>query len=254
MKNTVKIHLTLYGLLIILLIITTAFIIDLNKKLDYLKIITIDEKNGNSLKIMAGKKISTRTILLTPQMIDTFNKYKSPFNDNFTFDELIKKYINNKYTDHYGVKRGSAKCRRIHEGIDLFVPRKTPIYPLTDYGIVTEVSNNEKYLVKVECKKPDGSIEIKNIEYGKTIRILYPEGIESIYTHLDSVFVELNQVVNGNTKVGLTGLTGNIKNSGKASHLHLELRDLNNKSFDPRHKLRFNKPSIQYFLDKLDIE
>ncbi len=251
MKNMAKIHFTLYGLLIVLLIISTTLTINLNKKMDFLKIITVD---GNSLKIMDGRKISNRTILITPEMIDTFNKYKSPFNDNLTFDELIKKYIKNKYADHYGCKRGSSKCRRIHEGIDLFVPRKTPIYPLTNFGIVTEVSDNEEYLVEVECKKTDGTIETKNIAYGKTIRILYPEGIESIYTHLDSVFVELNQVVNSNTKVGLTGLTGNIKNSGKASHLHLELRDLHNKSFDPRHKLRFNNPSIQYFLDKLEIE
>jgi len=92
------------------------------------------------------------------------------------------------------------------------------------------------------------------IEYGKTIRILYPEGIESIYTHLNEVFVELNQTVDRNTVVGLTGLTGNIRNSGKPSHLHLELRDSENRSFDPRNRLRFEQNSAANFIKHINID
>jgi murein DD-endopeptidase MepM/ murein hydrolase activator NlpD len=171
-----------------------------------------------------------------------------------TFNELIDEYVMNRWADHYGCGRGTRERKRIHEGIDLFVPENTPLYPLTNFGIVTEVSDNPHYLVQVEYKKPGGIIDSMKIEYGKTIRILYPEGIESIYTHLNEVFVELNQTVDRNTVVGLTGLTGNIRNSGKPSHLHLELRDSENRSFDPRYRLRFEQNSAENFIKHIKID
>jgi murein DD-endopeptidase MepM/ murein hydrolase activator NlpD len=149
--------------------------------------------------------------------------------------------------------RGTREKKRIHEGIDLYVPENTPVYPLTDFGIVTQVSDNPHYMVKVKYTKPDGTIDSMKIEYGKTVRILYPEGIESVYTHLNDVFVKFGQEVNGETKVGITGLTGNIRNSGKPSHLHMELRDAANNSFDPRNRLRFDQGSISYFLKHLNV-
>ena len=164
------------------------------------------------------------------------------------------RYISNRWADHYGASRGTREKKRIHEGIDLYVPENTPVYPLADYGIVTEVSDNPHFLMEAEYTKPDGTKGTMKIEYGKTVRILYPEGIESIYTHLNEVYVETGQEVYGNTIVGITGLTGNIRNSGKASHLHLELRDENNKSFDPRHRLRFKQGSFKFFLEHLKLD
>jgi len=236
----------------LLIIIINAFVINyMKKKLDNITIISWQD---STLIKVSPKAIKEPTILVSQEFIDKFNHYQSPFNDSLNFNQLIQKYIRNRWADHYGCSRGTAEKRRIHEGIDLFVSENTPVYPLADYGIVTEVSDNPHYLVEVDYKKKDGSIHQSKIEYGVTVRILYPEGISSIYTHMNDVFVELGQEVNKNTVIGLTGLTGNIRNSGKPSHLHMELRDKNNKSFDPRNRLRYDQGSLKFFLDHLNIE
>jgi len=246
-----KILKILFFVFLLIVLIESITLYKIVTKINRLTILTCE---NDSLYTYSPFSINSHEILVTPSYIERFSKYYSPFGDSLTFQELINKYIKNRYTDHYGAKRGTRKKRRYHEGIDLFVPEKTPLYPLTAYGIVTEVSDNPHFLVDVEVRDPEGNIESKKIEYGKTVQILYPEGIESVYTHLSDVNVVLGQEVGLNTIVGWTGRSGNIKNSGKASHLHLELRDRNFKSFDPRHRLHFDKGSINYFLEHLKIK
>lgn len=253
MKTGMKlpIKLIIFCVMLLIIIIDTFVIRFLKEKLDNITIISWQD---STLIMVSPKTVKEPIILVSREFIDQFNSYKSPFNDGLSFNELIEKYIRNRWADHYGCGRGTAEKKRIHEGIDLFVPENTPVYPLSDYGIVTEVSDNPHYLVEVDYKTKDGAVHQMKIEYGKTVRILYPEGIESIYTHLNEIYVELGQEVNGDTVVGLTGLTGNIRNSGKPSHLHLELRDENNKSFDPRDRLRFHQASLRFFLEHLQLE
>lgn len=250
-KTGTWIKLSIYLIIFLIIVIDAIVIRSLKQKIQNITIIDWQE---STLVRFSPKAVKEPTILVTQQFIDHFSRYKSPFNDGLSFYELMEKYINNRWADHYGATRGTREKKRIHEGIDLFVPENTPVYPLADYGIVTEVSDNPHFLVEAEYTKPDGSKDTMKIEYGKTVRILYPEGIESIYTHLNEVYVELGQEVKGSTVVGLTGLTGNIRNSGKASHLHLELRDSDNKSFDPRHRLRFDQGSLKFFLEHLKLD
>ncbi|MFO7895949.1 MAG: M23 family metallopeptidase [Candidatus Cloacimonadales bacterium] len=246
-----NIFLLIVCLVVLAVLITDFFIIKhLNKKLDNLTILT--QYEGKPV-LLPARDISDKMILVTPEFSDFYSQYKSPFKDGLSFQELINKYISNRWQDHYGSPRGSSSVRRIHEGIDLFVPIKTPLYPLAEYGIVTEVSDNPHYMVTVACTRKGDVADSVKVEYGKTVRILYPEGIESIYTHLDEVFVELGQEVDRETKVGTTGRTGNIQRSSKASHLHLELRDKDNRSFDARHRLHFQQKSLQNFLDHLEL-
>ncbi len=240
-------------IIIILLIIVVSdffYIKYLEKRMDNITILTCE---ADSMVAVNASSFKEPVVVFTANFIDKFYHYSSPFKDGMDFNELIKEYIRNRWSDHYGSGRGTRERKRIHEGIDLFVPENTPVYPLTNFGIVTEVSDNPHYLVQVQYEKPGGIIDSMKIEYGKTIRILYPEGIESIYTHLNEVFVELNQAVDRNTVVGLTGLTGNIRNSGKPSHLHLELRDGENRSFDPRNRLRFEQNSAANFIKHIKI-
>jgi murein DD-endopeptidase MepM/ murein hydrolase activator NlpD len=244
------IRIFIYSIVLLMVIADIFYIPYLHRKLNNIKILGVE---SGSPVVLSPHSFKKETILLTSDFVDHFSKYKSPFNDGLTFNELIKKYIRNRWADHYGCMRGTREKKRVHEGIDLYVPENTPVYPLANFGIITEVSDNPFYMVKVKYTKPDGTIDSMKIEYGKTVRILYPEGIESVYTHLNDVFVTLGQEVNGDTKVGITGLTGNIRNSGKPSHLHMELRDEVNRSFDPRNRLRFKQGSISYFLKHLKI-
>jgi len=240
-------------IIVILLIIVISdffYIKYLKKKMDYITILTCE---ADSMIAVNASSFKEPVVVFTADFIDKFYHYSSPFKDGMDFNELIKEYIMNRWSDHYGAGRGTRECKRIHEGIDLFVPENTPVFPLSNFGIVTEVSDNPNYYVQVRCERPGGVVDSIKIEYGKVVRILYPEGIESVYAHLNEVFVELNQKVSRNTRVGLTGLTGNIRNSGKPSHLHLELRDSENRSFDPRNRLRFEQSSAEYFIKHIKI-
>ncbi|MDP8202702.1 MAG: M23 family metallopeptidase [Candidatus Tenebribacter burtonii] len=237
--------------ILLIIVITDFFYIKLLKnRIDNITVLTSET---DSMVVVKSSSFKEPIVVFTADFIDNFYHYSSPFKDGMDFNELIKKYIRNRWADHYGCGRGTRERKRIHEGIDLFVPENTPVYPLTNFGIVTNVSDNPHFMVQVQYIKPGGIIDSMKIEYGKTIRILYPEGIESIYTHLNEVFVELNQKVDRNTVVGLTGLTGNIRNSGKPSHLHMELRDSENRSFDPRNRLRFVQNSAANFIKHINI-
>lgn len=238
-------------LLLLLVVIDTLIINHLQKKLDQITILTTE---NDSLIAVSPKALKEKTVLLTPDFIDKFSKYKSPFNDGLTFSQLLEKYVRNRWADLYGAPRGTKKCRRKHEGIDLFVPENTPVYPIADYGIVMQAEDNPHFLIETECKRENGVIDTVKVEYGKIVRILYPEGIETLYAHLNKIFVKTGETVTGSTKVGLTGLTGNIRRSGKPSHLHLELRDAENKTFNPKHRLFFHQGSVKNFLKNLKLE
>ncbi|OQX70966.1 MAG: hypothetical protein B6D62_03065 [Candidatus Cloacimonas sp. 4484_275] len=168
-------------------------------------------------------------------------------------DTLIINHLQKKL-DQITILTTENDSLRKHEGIDLFVPENTPVYPIADYGIVMQAEDNPHFLIETECKRENGVIDTVKVEYGKIVRILYPEGIETLYAHLNKIFVKTGETVTGSTKVGLTGLTGNIRRSGKPSHLHLELRDAENKTFNPKHRLFFHQGSVKNFLKNLKLE
>lgn len=213
---------------------------------------------GDSLVVYHPVNLKERQVLLTPEFVDSFTDYKSPFWDgvgegDVIYQELINEYVENRFQDHYGCKRGSKRARRIHEGTDLFVPENTPVYPLADYGVVVEVSHNPNHTEWVEYTDSEGRVDTMQVEYGKIVKILYPEGITSTYVHLNAIYVEAGDEVRGDTKVGLTGVTGNLVRSGKASHLHLEVRYLDGKSFDSRHRLHYRGTSFKRFVEMLKL-
>jgi murein DD-endopeptidase MepM/ murein hydrolase activator NlpD len=215
--------------------------------------------SGDSLVVYHPMKISEQKLLISPEFADRFTEYKSPFWDgrdgegSRAFQDLINEYVRNRFQDHYGSKRGSSSIPRIHEGIDLFVPENSEVYPLGYYGVVTRVSHNPNHMEWVEYTRADGGRDSTQVEYGKIVEILYPEGLISIYVHLNEVYVEAGDEVFMDTVVGLTGVTGNLTRSGKDSHLHLELRYLDGTSFDPRHRLHYRGTSMSAFARMLRL-
>ncbi|MCK4654653.1 MAG: hypothetical protein KAU01_09420, partial [Candidatus Cloacimonetes bacterium] len=163
LKAPVNIRILILLILILTIVVNFFYIRYLQSKIDNITIITCE---ADSLIALSPKYFNEPVVLLTPEFIDKYNKYKSPFNDGLTFNELLKEYIKNRWADHYGCIRGTRERKRVHEGMDLYAPENTPVYPIADYGIVTEVSDNPHYLVKVQCKKPSGKIDSVKIEYG----------------------------------------------------------------------------------------
>ena len=248
--------------LLIILILAGIIVFDqlrIGKLEETLDRIMILSYSGDSLVVYHPLKLETRKILLTPEFVDHFTHYKSPFWDGIEgeerlFQDLINEYIHNRNQDHYGSNRGGKGIKRIHEGIDLFVEENTKVYPLGSYGVVIRVSDNPSHMEWVECEKENGERDSMQVEYGKIVQVLYPEGFTSTYVHLNEVYVQAGDEVQGDTVLGITGVTGNLKRSGKASHLHLELRYLDGSSFDPRNRLHYRGTAFSEFVGMVKSE
>ncbi len=95
----------------------------------------------------------------------------------------------------------------------------------TDYG--TYRKKIPQYAIE------NGTITFVGIDpYGsKYIKIYYPRIKKTfLQGHLDTIYVKLNDSVNSNTKLGLTGMTGNAT----GIHLHLSIIDNENRCYiDP---------------------
>lgn len=246
-------------MIIVIIVIMLSLIISdqirinyLEEKLSHVRILTYE---GDSLLVYGPERLNERSIYISPEFVDRFTHLKSPFStgydSDYHFQDLINEYVENRFQDHYGSKRGSKGKRRIHEGIDLFVPENTPVYPLSEYGVVVRVSDNPNHLEWAECWDEEGTKDTIQIEYGKLVKVLYPDGLISSYVHLNEVYVKEGEEVRGDTVLGLTGVTGNLKRSGKDSHLHLELRYLDGNSFDPRWRLHWRGTNFLEFIKLL---
>lgn len=88
-----------------------------------------------------------------------------------------------------------------HIGNDLVGLGDKRIYPIAD-GVVQSVNAHGK-------------------DYGKHVTVRHPDGRESLYAHLASIFVKKGQQVTTDTALGIEGESG--KANGK--HLHLEVHD-----------------------------
>ena len=123
--------------------------------------------------------------------------------------------------------------RRMHSGLDIAVPRGSPVYA-TGAGVIEDIAYS-------------------NIGYGRYVLIDHPEaGYKTLYGHLDSVLPNIREgveVVRGQqiAKSGNTGLS-------VAPHVHYEVRDHNNNALDPRYFLGPSMTPQQYqeLLDRAD--
>lgn len=95
-------------------------------------------------------------------------------------------------------KSGSYACGW-HTGVDLVAYDDFNIYAIGD-GVVVGINNKGK-------------------AYGNHIVIKHTNNMVSLYAHLKSINVNLNQTVKANQKIGVMGNTGN----SRGTHLHLEL-------------------------------
>jgi len=241
-------------LIIIMGIIIVFQAVRISSLKNRLKGLTILDWHENSLQIENGLEFEDQAILITPEFVDNGFQHHSPFNDEHTFAELKEQYLRYGEFDLYGSGRRTGDIRRIHEGVDLYVPENTPVYPIFPVGIVTAVSDDPDFVFQTHGFRGNTRIDSVGVEYGKIVSILYPEGISSLYAHLNEVYVEPGQFVTSDTVVGLTGYTGNIRNSGKPSHLHIELRDEDNESFDPMNRLHYHFASLRKFVVNLKNE
>ncbi len=102
-----------------------------------------------------------------------------------------------KITSNYGYR---ARFGRMHKGVDLAIRSNDTIYAAFD-----------------------GKVRLTNYEakgYGNYVIIRHPNGLETVYGHLNKHLVKPDQVVRAGDPIGLGGSTG--RSTGP--HLHFETR------------------------------
>ena len=105
-----------------------------------------------------------------------------------------------RFTSGYGKRKHPVTGRRdFHAGVDFAAPIGTNIYAMAG-GIVTYAGRKGNY--------------------GKTVIIKHPNGIETLYAHLSNIRVKSNEYVLRNHHLGDMGSTG----LSTGSHLHYEVR------------------------------
>lgn len=104
---------------------------------------------------------------------------------------------NGRVTSNYGYR---SKFRRMHKGIDIGIKSNDTIYAAFD-----------------------GKVRLTNYEargYGNYVIIRHPNGLETVYGHLNRHLVKPEQTVKAGDPIGLGGSTG--RSTGP--HLHFETR------------------------------
>ena len=115
-----------------------------------------------------------------------------------------------KVLSEYGTRNGKK-----HTGIDLKLEKGEPVHCAFN-GMV-------------RLAKDYGS-------YGKTVVVRHDNGLETLYSHLNSIAVKPNQRVKAGDRIGSGGKTGNAT----GIHLHFETR-FKGEPFNPRLVVDFQK-------------
>ncbi|MBX7057221.1 MAG: M23 family metallopeptidase [Leptospirales bacterium] len=104
---------------------------------------------------------------------------------------------------------GRSSLNEMHRGVDLRARRGAPVL-CAAAGIVSR-------------------IEFRSDGYGNNVRVLHNSGYETIYAHLQSIYVHRGQELDPGQLIGLAGASG----AATGPHLHYELRR-HDQSLDPR--------------------
>ena len=112
---------------------------------------------------------------------------------------------------------------------------KTEFHKGIDIGILGNASLKFAQRPNILAVAP-GVVEFAGNKngYGKVVKIKHNEDIETIYAHLNKVFVEKGDTILAQQKIGEMGRSGKVRSDKKSSkiHLHFEARK-DNKPFNP---------------------
>lgn len=149
--------------------------------------IWLDEKT-NSLKATKEEKAKVKAALKT-------------LSETKLWSDLFNYPCNGRKSSPFGVKRSynGAPVTSYHKGLDIAVPRGTPVKsPARGKVVLTGYESNRFHV------------------HGNTIIIDHGQGLTSIYMHLDSISVNEGDMVSKGDVIGTVGSTG----ISTGPHLH----------------------------------
>lgn len=116
--------------------------------------------------------------------------------------------VQGKWIDNYGHRRIiNDIAKSPHKGVDIVAPRGTPVVAVSSGTVVL---THDLFFT------------------GKTVVVDHGQGLQTLYCHLDTMTVEVGQVLTKGQKLGTVGKTGRAT----GPHLHFGV-SLNNARIDP---------------------
>lgn len=118
---------------------------------------------------------------------------------------LVRPVRGGTVTSGFGPRRGSAGISRNHHGLDIGVPVGSPVYAAASGRVVRVTSGGN---------------------YGTRIEISHEGKLYTLYAHLSSTRVRVNQQVMAGQLIGLSGGRRGAPGAGNSTgpHLHFEVR------------------------------
>lgn len=123
--------------------------------------------------------------------------------------------FNKPVTTRYRVsQRFKPKSNPKHKGVDIAGKKGSPIFAVKQGRVI------------YQGQKFSG--------YGKMVMIKHPNGIATLYSHLNKIFVKAGQIVTGGQLIGTMGRTGRAT----GVHLHFEIMQ-NMEPVNPENYIKF---------------
>lgn len=129
--------------------------------------------------------------------VNPFSEASVPNSANIDIRGFVFPSKSNRLTSPYGYR---AKFKRMHKGVDIGIKMNDTIYAAFD-----------------------GKVRLTNFEargYGNYVILRHPNGLETVYGHLNRFLVKPDQTVRAGQPIALGGSTG--RSTGP--HLHFETR------------------------------
>ena len=108
------------------------------------------------------------------------------------------------------------------------------------YQLDTIIAHTKGTVVWIQTGQSNNQGSSGNASYGNCVKIKHPNGYYTLYAHLDSVKVKLNQAVDTAQELGYMGNTGN----SYGGHLHFEVRNTTDTKIDPYTYLNADLPNM----------
>lgn len=167
-----------------------------------------NDKSAESLEnaMLNGKIRDSTRPRIVPESVSLNKMVLNPVNSSNVVEYELP--LTGRISSNFGTRfHPIDKKTKFHGGVDIAVPRGTPINSAAD-GVVTFAG--------------------KRGGYGNVVIVEHADGRETFYAHCDKLLVEKGQIVSGGELIAEAGSTG--KSTGP--HLHFELRE-NGKPIDP---------------------